>query len=117
MSSDTTGQKQSRPQWFLDALAEATEQDVLVKRREQRQPFMDNLEVEFLTGPRRAKLNSRGQNVSETGLCIVSRSRIDLYVEVRLRPDCADAPQEWLNGRIIHCTQTVGGYKIGIQVD
>ena len=63
------------------------------------------------------RLRSRTRDISEKGLGVVCREEIAIDTSVRVYPADSPATDEYIEGRINHCTMTVGGYKIGIRVN
>jgi hypothetical protein len=106
-----------KPTWYVEALDEVDAQGVLVKRSETRTPFPEHFAVMVGDNPALLSVSGTGVNISESGMCLILRTRLDLFTIVRVRPSFSDDDQDWVSGRVIHCTQTLGGHKICIQVD
>lgn len=67
------------------------------------------LEIRRGEGPTR---HVRLQNVSDTGMCIISRARLDLDEVVSLRLVEENATYEPFH--VTHVTGTLGGFKVGL---
>ena len=63
------------------------------------------------------RLRSRTRDISEKGLGVVCREEISIGTPVRVYPADSPTTDEYIEGRVDHCTMTVGGYKIGIRVN
>jgi hypothetical protein len=107
----------AKPSWYVEALGAVDEQGVLIKRSEARAPYPEHFDVMVGDNPAPLSVPATGVNISESGMCLVLRTRVNLFTIVRVRPSFGDDDQDWVSGRVIHCTQTVGGHKIGIQVE
>ena len=107
----------AKPAWYVEAIEEVDAQGVMVKRSEMRTPFPEHFAVMVGDAPVPLSVSGTGVNISGSGMCLILRKRVDLYTLVRVRPSFSDDDQDWVSGRVIHCTQTIGGHKIGIQVD
>jgi hypothetical protein len=55
-------------------------------------------------------------NVSPTGVMVKGQRRLPVHTKVRIELLVGDQTHE-LCGRVAHSTQTVGGYKIGIELN
>lgn len=53
--------------------------------------------------------------ISAEGLMVKSRKPIQAYTPLRMEVTLDDDTFA-LNGRVLHCTQTVGSYKVGIEL-
>ena len=107
----------AKPAWYVEALEAVDERGVLVKRSEARTPYPEHFDVMVGDNPALLSVPATGVNISGSGMCLVLRTRVPLFTIVRVRPSFGDDDQDWVSGRVIHCTQTVGGHKVGIQVD
>lgn len=67
--------------------------------------------MELRAGKRMHYIYSR--DISEDGIGVVCRSRLGEATQVELRRDENDP---WVPARVAHCTQTVGAYKVGIEL-
>jgi len=61
-------------------------------------------------------LRSRTRDISNKGLGVHCREEIPLGRSVRVYLRDGTTDEQWIEGRVNHCTMTVGGYKIGIQI-
>ncbi len=95
--------------WLCEAVLE--EGDVYAaKRAEARYAWNSSLEI-LIDGQ---ALSVRATNISPNGMGLVSRHKLEAGQTVLLRREPSDP---WIKARIVHVTQTVGGYKLGAQVD
>ena len=60
--------------------------------------------------------HGRTRNISEDGIGVHCRQKVAFSTNVRLYRDDREDPEEHVEGEVIHCTGTVGGFKIGIRV-
>jgi hypothetical protein len=67
--------------------------------------------MELRAGKRIYYVYSR--DISEEGIGLVCRDRLTDATQVELRRDENDP---WVPARVAHCTQTVGAYKVGIEL-
>ncbi len=67
--------------------------------------------MELRAGKRICYVYSR--DISEDGIGVVCRNRLGETTRVELRRDENDP---WVPARVAHCTQTVGAYKVGIEL-
>ena len=107
----------AKPAWYVDALEVVDAQEVLIKRSEARAAFPEHFDVMVGDDPAPLSVPATGVNISGSGMCLVLRRTVPLFTIVRIRPSFGDDDQDWVSGRVIHCTQTVGGHKVGIQVE
>lgn len=54
-------------------------------------------------------------NISSTGLCIFLRQTLEPRTEIKIR--LTDHGSEWEPCRVTHCTQSLGGFKVGVHCD
>ena len=59
---------------------------------------------------------ARGHNISSAGMGIISRRPIPCNYEVLIQDGAANSNSPTLTASVIHCTQTIGGYKVGLQL-
>lgn len=57
---------------------------------------------------------AKGYNVSASGLGLLSHTPIAADTPVWVKCDQNEGDECWLEAVVAHCTQTVGGYKIGL---
>ena len=58
---------------------------------------------------------ARTLTVTDNGIGIQCHARIPEWSEVRIHRE--DEPDEFVDGVVVHCTETIGGYKIGVRVE
>ncbi len=86
------------------------------RRRHQPRALTDD---HFLIRPLQEdfpETSAKGLNISAGGLGLFCRRAIpcDYFVAVRLDEDEVDPT--WVPASVIHCTQTLGGYKVGLRL-
>jgi len=69
--------------------------------------------VKLSTGGTTCTGRTLNVNVAPESLCVFSRERIQAGSGVAICADGQGWRGEW-RGRVVHCTQTVGGWKLGI---
>jgi len=55
------------------------------------------------------------RDLSERGVMLFCRLPQRNYETLLLRPDPSNGEFRWVKGRVAHCTQSVGLYKIGVE--
>ena len=113
----TSPQQQIKlPSWLLEALESETGDLVLNKRSE---PRRDSYLLAFLEAgdtPGVERLSVKVTNVSSRGIGFIARSPLEESREFQLTPQGVSehgTPFEAVRVRVVHCTQTVQGYKVG----
>ena len=109
--------KSAKPAWFQLAAAGARPRDDLRNRSEARAPNYERFDLFVGDIPGWAPLPATGIDVSERGMCFAVTTRIEPGANVCVRPVQALPEQEGVAGRVVYCTQTVGGYKVGLHID
>lgn len=85
-------------------------------RKYWRMPFVTNGYVQRLEVSGSDPVPITVQNISEDGIGFVTKQRIVPLEKVRIILEVPEGDVEFL-GTVIHCTQTVGMYKIGVKYD
>jgi hypothetical protein len=75
----------------------------------------DRVELTFERDGQAAVRGGRLLNASSEGVMIGQREELAPGTAVRLHVMLGEVAAR-LDGRVIHCTQTVGGFKVGIQL-
>ena len=104
------------PGWLLEALEGEPTDDVPNKRAESRRVWYRLASVQIHDGVSEKLSSVKITNVSSEGIGFVSRQCLEVGDRLQLIPDGdsnGSAPIGPVNVRIIHCTQTVQGYKVG----
>jgi hypothetical protein len=109
--------KGAKPAGLQLAAAGAGPHDELHSRSEARSPNYERFDVFVGNLPGWAPLPATGIDVSERGMCFAVASPIEPGVNVCVRPVQALPEQDGVAGRVVYCTQTVGGYKVGLHID
>jgi len=87
-----------------------------VKRAARRYPLIGDLNIAFDDEQGRAHTRVLSLiNVSCEGLTAKGQTDIALDTDVLIEMNPEGTPFRML-GRIVHCTETIGGYKIGIEL-
>lgn len=66
--------------------------------------------------PGKRAMRAHTLNVSPDSMCVLSRDRLGAHERVRVR--LAHEPgAAWHAAAVVHCTETVGGFKVGLKAD
>jgi len=88
----------------------------LLKRRCIRYASRDDYFVKLPAGDSH-ELCARGYNICADGLCVIVHQPLPVDAHVAVQSDTADAGDPWIPAVVMHCTQTVGGYKLGLRFE
>ena len=114
---DSDARTTSTPAWVQEALREGEATDgVPNKRAEPRLSWHATCTAKPLRTQDLGPFSVRVFNVSSGGLGVIARRRVEPGERLLLTPLGA-AATEAVRVRVIHCTQTVQGYKIGCAFD
>ncbi len=116
MAESEDGSAEVFDRWLEQAREEGVEDDVLNKRASPRIAWTVYVEVlgDAAEGER---ITGRTRDISEGGIGLQCRKPIPDRTVVRVyRQDQGD-PAEYVEGRVMHSTMTIGGYKVGIRVN
>ena len=114
-----TSNVNSLPDWLYEAIEDDAPDEPLNKRAEPRHLGRTLVSAWLVDDPDQAKFSVKIVNVSAGGIGMVTRMRLEESTPLRLAPDWmpADAPPvEPIDVVVIHCTQTVQGYKVGVKM-
>ncbi len=53
-------------------------------------------------------------NVTPVSMCLTSKTKLNVNKSVQVRRAHTDEP--WSSAVVVHCTSTIGGYRIGLQM-
>ncbi len=109
-------QHDALPSWLQEAMDADLTDDVLNKRSEPRHIFATPATVcPADSGDSAAPVRVRIFNASEAGLAFISREELEPGRVFCLHPRHEEDMGEdaVVNVRVIHCTQTVQGFKVG----
>lgn len=111
---ENDGAKQTElPDWVREAIEEGEfTDDVPNKRGESRRVWTLMCSAESRDGPAGYPVTARVFNVASGGVGLITRRRIEPAQRLRLIPEGASEDAA-INVRVMHCTQTVQGFKIG----
>jgi hypothetical protein len=103
------------PEHLSQWMTESSHCDVSRKRSESRQnlyPELVNIQI-LRKGSPPILIETRSRDLCENGMGLTSRYRIDdgELLDVRFSHDGRTYEA---HARVVHCTQTVGGYKVGL---
>lgn len=106
----------TRSRW-ADLVAQCAREASVANRRQETRRFAlgATARLAFEKSGRPATQFAGVLNVSTDGVMLKSANRIAYGTAVVLQLAITDEPVI-LAGRVIHCTQTVGGYKVGIEL-
>jgi hypothetical protein len=110
----------TRERWiYIVGAASDIEPDPPVRRRAARYDLAYGSALVRFRHPGHGRLLERTCNVLEvsiTGLMLRSRDELpeqtSLYLEA-----CVGEELAWLRGTVMHCTTSVGAYKVGVRLD
>lgn len=86
-----------------------------LKRATPRYPLPGDIKVTFKDSSKASVRRLALLNASEGGLTTKGQTKIDLDTEVVIELNPEGTPF-LVRGRIAHCTETLGGFKIGIEL-
>ena len=103
--------------WLAEACVRNRFDHIAIKRSFPRYQTNADFIIEPGENAEALPLFVKGYNVSDRGLGVLCKARIlaGTRVQVRSDFDAPDAPP--VPASIMHCTQTVGGFKIGLRFD
>ncbi len=108
--------QQTIDRWLAEARLYADLDANLRRRRHSRFRCTQDYVIRCGAGCSFPDLEVKGLNISQLGLGVLSRQPIPCAYEVWIH-DVEQSPDEpWLTASVIHCTQTLGGYKVGLQL-
>ncbi len=117
----TTAQLASNPvfQRWLDRARAKGDHAVLgeAKRQSQRIAWIAPAAIVFGESEPQRRIPIRVQDISREGIGVHCREAVPVLTPVRIYAGVPFSPDEFIDGTIVHCTLTVGGYKIGGQID
>lgn len=115
----TSSTNRPLPSWLRDALHEFSPDRGSTKRQDPRQPATGLANVIPLHQPQAEQVSVRLYNVGSNGIGFTARCQFALGEELVLTPEGTSKiaePENSVYLRVIHCTQTVQGFKIGCQL-
>jgi hypothetical protein len=101
---------------WLECAEELGDRDVYgAKRREPRTTWSVPLVFKPQSGPVVGEtLYVKGKNLSVHGMAALSRKPVRAGTQIDI---CNTEETEWVSGRVVHCTATLGAFIIGIAFD
>jgi hypothetical protein len=101
------------PEWLGEALEEGETTDNLPnKRSTSRRVWTVFCRVQSVGEPTMTSFTARLFNVGPGGIGLVTRRELEPGLRLEVVPE-GDANQDAVQVRVVHCTQTVQGYKVG----
>ncbi len=113
-------QHRTLPSWLLEALDGDVTDDVLNKRSEPRHIFASPASLRPIDGGADCTpIRVRIFNASESGVAFISREALEQGQTLCLHPRHEEGVGDdaRVNVRVVHCTQTVQGFKIGCEFE
>ncbi len=103
------------PSWLRDGLL-SEEKDVLLnKRNETRHHWAATVHARFLNNPALKPLTVKTTTVGDGGLGLLFRQQVGTGTQLELTPAFEDG--EPVRVKVVHCTHTVQGYKVGCVIE
>ncbi|HEY3241985.1 MAG TPA: PilZ domain-containing protein [Phycisphaerae bacterium] len=100
--------------WLHEALATGSVDAYIGKRRHARVSWNVPAILRVTLDHRARLLYVSTRNVSASGMAVVCRERISAMSMIQV---CIGGEERCVAGRVMHCTQTLGGYLIGIEFE
>lgn len=100
------------PQWLTEAILEGDSTDALLNKRHEERTISALYCMIERDGNTGAPLTAQVYNVSPNGMGMITRKPLTAGQCIKLAPgdDSDGAP---VRAVVVHCTQTVQGYKVG----
>ncbi len=112
MQRRTGSNGQASRKWLTDAHRMGQKDTYAGKRRQTRYTWNTAVTVEFVDDADETPLFATTRDISIGGLGIRTRRRIDVNTLVRIS---TDATNESVRGRVRHCSESLGGFFVGIE--
>ncbi len=80
------------------------------RRSDARRELWELVDIEV----ERRVIKASARNVSPDSLGVICKKRIAIYANVRVR---LASGGEWSDAQVAHCTETVGGFKVGLKFE
>lgn len=106
--------ERERWRWFVN-LVENGDPESTVRRRESRHPIVGEISVSFDEAGQTSTRSLSLLNVSHTGLTVKANEALLIGTKVRVEVELDRKPLV-VHGRVVHCTGTLAGTKIGIRL-
>lgn len=101
--------------WLAQGQALGGSDDPLIKRAQQRFPAPEDFFLKPAEPGDFAETFAKGYNISASGLGVICRHFMPGDVAVLVQASTAEDDQSWACARVVHCTRTLGGYKLGLE--
>ncbi|MCG3138774.1 MAG: hypothetical protein HJJLKODD_02643 [Phycisphaerae bacterium] len=103
--------------WVAEAELLGKSDQLAIKRGQVRFISPGDYRLQSLDGSESREHCVRGYNISISGLGVMSKERLPAGTRVLIHTDIDNGNMPGVLASVIHCTQTVGGYKLGLQFD
>jgi hypothetical protein len=104
------------PTWLMAALASAdADGGVLNKRRDARRPWSGLINAQNAADPSKRSFTVNVFNLSSLGLGIITRNQQCVGDRLVLTP--VGEPGQNITVRVVHCTRTIQGFKVGCRFE
>ncbi|UCE59508.1 MAG: PilZ domain-containing protein [Phycisphaerales bacterium] len=114
--STTPKSRTELPNWVREALDCEPTDSMPNKRREPRHVWIRLAKVQQADSPGSSPISAKIMNASSQGIGLTSRQPLLEGQELTVTPDGVSeeaAPYETVKVRVIHCTSTIQGFKVG----
>jgi len=101
------------PSWLRAGLDVEAADGVLNKRTEPRHGWVTMTRARLARAPNTELISVKTYNVSRSGLCLITRKQLHDGTELVLTP--MHETGEPVRVRVVHCKQTIQGYKVGCE--
>ncbi len=101
--------------WLAQGKALGGSDDPLIKRAHRRFPAPEDFFLKPAESGDFAETFAKGHNISARGLGVICRHFMPGDVAVLVHSSIAEDDELWACARVVHCTRTLGGYKLGLE--
>lgn len=105
------------PAWLQEALQGDPTDTLPNKRAETRKVFCFLARVDRADPPAGEPVVVRLFNVGRGGVGFTARQPFTAGTRLRLAPDESSDAHQAVFARVVHCTQTIQGYKVGCRLE
>ena len=102
------------PSWLRDGLTINPEDGIPNKRGDSRHTWTVFVRATMLGGTGGKQLSAKTFNVCPGGVGLITRVPLREGADLELVPE--DGPGETVRVRVVHCTQTLQGYKVDCEL-
>lgn len=101
--------------WLAQGQALGGSDDPLIKRAHRRFPTPEDFFLKPAESGDFAETFAKGYNISASSLGVICRHFVPGDVAVLVHSSIAEDDELWACARVVHCTRTLGGYKLGLE--